>query len=505
LVAVVAVALALSATGVARRAAAFCGFYVSGSNERLFNHATRVALMRAGTRTVLSMSNDYQGPPQDFAMVVPVPVVLQQQNVRTLPMNVFDHVEALTAPRLVEYWEQDPCWNPDTDNEQMERGTGTRHAGPEGKMGHRAVPAVRIEAQFAVGEYEVVVLSATESDALETWLHDNHYNIPAGASEYLAPYVREQWKFFVARVDITRVARRPDGSARLSPLRFNYESQDFRLPVRLGLLNAPAQQDLIVYVLNATQRFEVANYPNAFIPTNIDVTNATRARFPEFYAALFDATLASAGGRAVVTEYAWATNSCDPCPTPPLSGSELATLGGDVLGMGEQSGWGRPEMVVTRLHTRYDRATLTEDLVFREAGAVRGGREDEPWDATAWRPLDQHAAPASFNNFQARYAIRHPWTGPMNCANPIHGRWGGPPDGSFPAEPTPARDLASAPRGRIELASFVYEPVPSLRVRPRNAMHWGPVEARPQPMPRAMIVVLALVFAGIAVRLARSI
>ena len=55
------------------------------------------------------MQNNYQGPPQDFAMVVPVPVVLHQEDVKPLPHDVFDRVDALSAPRLVEYWEQDPC------------------------------------------------------------------------------------------------------------------------------------------------------------------------------------------------------------------------------------------------------------------------------------------------------------------------------------------------------------------------------------------------------------
>ena len=73
--------LALCATlGPSAPASAFCGFYVSGSSEQLTNKATRVALMRDGTRTVLSMQNDYKGPPEGFAMVVPVPVVLQSAN-----------------------------------------------------------------------------------------------------------------------------------------------------------------------------------------------------------------------------------------------------------------------------------------------------------------------------------------------------------------------------------------------------------------------------------------
>src|SRR5450432_2777316 len=91
---------------------AFCGFYVSGSGEKMFNDATNVVLMRDGTRTVLSMQNDYKGPLDDFAMVIPVPVVLHEKDVKTLPKAVFDHTDALGSPRLVEYWEQDPCPRP---------------------------------------------------------------------------------------------------------------------------------------------------------------------------------------------------------------------------------------------------------------------------------------------------------------------------------------------------------------------------------------------------------
>src|SRR2546421_867572 len=98
---------ALAAT--AHTAHAFCGFYVTGSDKKLFADATNVVLMRDGTRTVLSMQNDYKGPLEDFAMVVPVPVVLHEADVKTLARTVFDHTDALGSPRLVEYWEQDPC------------------------------------------------------------------------------------------------------------------------------------------------------------------------------------------------------------------------------------------------------------------------------------------------------------------------------------------------------------------------------------------------------------
>jgi hypothetical protein len=260
-------------------------------------------------------------------------------------------------------------------------------------------------------------------------------------------------------------------------LRFHYDAPEFRLPVRLGLLNAGEAQDLIVYVLHPTSRFEVANYPNVFIPTNLDVANTARTRFGELYARLFDYTLEQAGGRAVVTEYSWSTSSCDPCPTPPLDQSELNVLGADVLGQGRpgfDTSYHVYNMTVTRLHTRYNRATLTEDLVFREAPAVVGGRESII-DARG-RP-EQGARPAGYggNQFQARYAIRHPWTGPIRCANPVRGRWGGPPGGSAPP-PAAARDLAEVQRGRIQLASMVRSPIPAI-----SRGSTPPVTAPPPP------------------------
>src|SRR5688572_12696506 len=98
----VALSVGLTVFAAARAASAFCGFYVSGADAKLFNDATQVTLMREGTRTVLAMQNDYQGPPENFAMVVPVPVILQKENVKTLPRAIFEHLDQMAAPRLVE-------------------------------------------------------------------------------------------------------------------------------------------------------------------------------------------------------------------------------------------------------------------------------------------------------------------------------------------------------------------------------------------------------------------
>ncbi|MCC7538207.1 MAG: DUF2330 domain-containing protein [Deltaproteobacteria bacterium] len=474
----VALALAALVAMPPARTFAFCGFYVSGAAGPLYNKATYVVMMRDGLRTVLSMQNNYEGPPESFAMVVPVPVVLQRENVHTLDRAVFDRVDQLAAPRLVEYWEQDPCYRPRV--ERYRGGVMRRPMARSAPGGARADSdlGVRVEAQFTVGEYDIVILSATDSSGLDTWLRRERYNIPPGAERVLRPYVAAGTKFFVARVNAERV-RFENGRALLSPLRFHYDTETFTLPLRLGLLNSAGEQDLIVHILSRGQRYEVANYRNVTVPTNIDVANAVRERFPAFYAALFDRTAAQNPG-AVITEYAWGATSCDPCPTSPLSEGDFRTLGSDVIPPRQVDVYDpRGTFVLTRLHYRYTRETLGEDLVFREAGAIVGGREMQGPNGR----LEYGARTDQHNNFQARYIIRHWWQGPIRCANPRRGIWGGPPGGEHNA-PRAARDLAFVPRGNVDLSSLVRRRVPELGITPRRGGRTNPSSPLNPPMLR---------------------
>jgi hypothetical protein len=519
-----AVPLALAAFTTAKSADAFCGFYVAGADKELFNNATMVVMMREGTRTVLSMANNYQGPPESFAMVVPVPVVLQKENVKTLPDTIFDKIDKLAAPRLVEYWEQDPC-TPIPPPMAAPGGAPKRSAAARPESAAAGDLGVKIEAQFEVGEYEVVILSAKDSLGLDTWLRQEKFKIPEGAEPLLRPYVQAGSKFFVAKVNAEKV-RFADGMAQLSPLRFHYDSDTFNLPVRLGLINSKGKQDLIVHILARGQRYELSNYKNVTIPTNIDVDEGARGQFGGFYAALFDRTLEENPG-AVVTEYAWDASTCDPCPGPTLDGSDLATFGADVLtdssneaipappsqppgapnpflkpSPGSKAappspgarprpapnfGW-RGGFVLTRLHARYGKDTLGEDLVFRAAPPIMGGRE---FNADGGR-LETGSRAGGVNNFQGRYAIRHPWKGPITCENPRRGNWGGPPSGTEHRGVEAARDLAFAPRGKVTLASLVRHDVPEIKVKgaPEKlaAVPWAgalPDAEREKPTPNA--------------------
>ncbi len=407
-------------------AAAFCGFYVSGGGADLYNEATQVVLMRNGQKTALSMQNNYQGPTEDFAMVIPVPVILQEENVKTLEKNVFDKVDKLSAPRLVEYWERDPCM------QNLGYGDGFGNFGSLGMgglgmrgSGRGGGGAVIVEAEFSVGEYDIVILSAREATALENWLKDNKYKIPDGAEPYFRPYIERGQYFFVAKVNSQKV-KFEDGKAVLSPLRFHYDTEEFSLPIRLGMINSTGKQDLLVYILAQNQRYETANYDNVTIPTNIEVNPRVKDDFAGFYEALFSKTVEE-NPKSVVTEYSWGAAKCDPCPTgvvggATMSATDLQTFGGDVIGANWRNPWSG--WVLTRLHARYQPDDIGEDLVFKKADPIMGGREVRDADGA----IEKGFTTGSTNNFQGRYIIRNEWEGEVKCDEPERGIWGGPPN-----------------------------------------------------------------------------
>ena len=75
-------------------AQAFCGFYVGRADAQLYSHASQVVMVRDGDRTVLSLMNDYQGEPSDFALVIPVPVVLQQGQIHIGNRELFQRIDS---------------------------------------------------------------------------------------------------------------------------------------------------------------------------------------------------------------------------------------------------------------------------------------------------------------------------------------------------------------------------------------------------------------------------
>jgi hypothetical protein len=374
---------------------AFCGFYVCRADTKLFNKASQVVLVRDGDRTVLTMANDFSGSPTEFAVVIPVPTRIERDQIHVAEKALIDHLDAYSAPRLVEYFDENPCAERMYRVMQAAPASAAMAGGVAGPVRARSL-GVAIEAQYTVGEYDIVILSATQSTGLETWLRENGYRIPTGAASVLGSYIRQNMRFFVAKVNLKEKAKL--GFAYLRPIQIAYESPKFMLPIRLGMVNADGAQELFVYALTRRGRVETTNYRTVRLAAGMDLPVFVKQEFPSFYRAMFSEQVRREKMSAVFTEYAWDMGWCDPCAADPLSRVELRQLGVFWLDeAGAPTPAGRPwpglpspqNVFVTRLHVRYDNAHFPEDLVFQET--------------------------ADRENFQARYVLRHPWSGPAAC------------------------------------------------------------------------------------------
>lgn len=388
----------VSALALTGGAVAFCGFYVAKADTKLFNKASKVAIMRDGERTVITMSNDYQGELKEFAMVIPVPVVLEEGQIHVTDNAIVDHLDAYTAPRLVEYFDEDPCARPEMMREMAQMSPA---AGPLNDNRHlrKSGYGVTVEAEYTVGEYDIQILSAEESDGLAAWLTDNGYKLPEGAEATLGSYIKQDTKFFVAKVNLEEQSK--TGLKYLRPLQMAFESPKFMLPIRLGTVNADGKQELFVFALTRTGRVETVNYRTVKLPTGMDIPVYVKNEFGDFYKDMFHTQVEKENGRAVFLEYAWDMNWCDPCAADPLTQAELRELG--VYWVGGEEGAGQPQPVlprrpspggaqnvfVTRLHVSYDADHFPEDLMFKETG--------------------------DRSNYQGRYVLRHPYQGDAQC------------------------------------------------------------------------------------------
>ncbi|NER80689.1 MAG: DUF2330 domain-containing protein [Leptolyngbya sp. SIO1D8] len=346
---------------------AFCGFYVAKADTSLYNQASQVAISRDRDRTVLTMANDYQGEVQDFALVVPVPTVIQQEQVNVAEPTIIDRLDAFSAPRLVEYFDADPCDQLLADDTGFSTIQRLQAAPTETFVGSEAALGVTVEASFSVGEYDILILSAEESNGLEIWLRQNDYQIPSGSSEVLGAYIRQGMKFFVAKVNLEEFDQ--SGYQRLRPLQIAYESPQFMLPIRLGMVNAQGPQDLVVYLLTPNGQVEITNYRTVEVPSNINIPVFIKDEFGKFYTDTFQNSYEQQGRSVAFLEYAWDLRGCDPCAADPLTPDELRQAG--VFWLNDNQPVRNIGAFVTRLHVRYTRDKFPEDLIFQDTNNRR--------------------------------------------------------------------------------------------------------------------------------------
>ncbi|HTM45158.1 MAG TPA: hypothetical protein VL137_09405, partial [Polyangiaceae bacterium] len=362
---------------------------------------------------------------------------------------------------------------------------------------------VPLDPEFRDSIYKLSMIPAGED--VGAWLKGHGYQ--ATDSELTAAARYKSQQFLVIEIDSKTIEIAGTDRALLSPIRF-VTQQPVNVASTLGLSNIKDKQELLVYVIDPTSRYEVANYPSVFAPTNLHVDFSTKERMGELYAGLHDLLLSKNPG-AFVNEYAWSTKGCgQPCANSPLSLAELISLGADAaeaqvpkeeltpkppeMTDDEKAAYKKlkpkekkeldaqrkevarrkalmernQEFVLSRMHYRYGASDLKNDIELKAAPAIEGGigapKEGPKGEiSTEVKPTEKE------NRLQSRMINLHESPSQVQCKGRERYRWGKAPRTYHGLRKIwVAEDLANRNRTLFKLPEVIETPIPALGLVP---------------------------------------
>jgi hypothetical protein len=243
----------------------------------------------------------YQGPPTEFAWIVPVsdaPELFVSNDA------LFNVLQGFTRPTFDLWYEatgECQVWMWD----DAVNANGLPSPPPPNEGGE-----VTVVSQQQVGPYDTVVLTANDEGALITWLQDNGYQIPDALESVLAPYVANRRHFVALRLSSG------NDTGDLVPLGMRYPGTQPSIPIQLTSVAATPDMQLVTYVLGDARA----------VPTNYLHVELNEAAIDWFsygtnYLDVLSRAADEAGGHAFATEFAGSTQN--------LRGSFLAAFLGE--------------------------------------------------------------------------------------------------------------------------------------------------------------------------------
>lgn len=367
------------------------------TSDPAYNPTSAVFLVRDGTRTTLTIEAAYQGPSKEVAMVIPIPQAVTRDQVRTIEGSVFRNLDRRTAPKVEHVWPA--CRRrPRPSRRALNAPTADGFGGGAGSVGR--IEAIEQEYQidivdeWEVQEYDITLLGADQSAGLLRYLVDEGLDLPPEADGALRAYIQGDFRFVLAKVDPSRAHQLGDRMM-LSPIQIEYESDQLQVPVRLGTLNSPGEQELLLYVLAKDGRYEIANRTNVVAPSQLRLRESAAGSVAELYEALMDETFRRTPG-AAVTEYAHTL------------GSRVGRFHVQKFGIPsdrearrmEEAGGRRGRWTLTRIRHRYGKE-LDDDLTLRPASEpLRMRRRWGHPELSVWAPRGQ-------SGFHVQFAVIH--------------------------------------------------------------------------------------------------
>jgi len=247
---------AASALGFAgERQASACGGCFHPPSQTVTDITDEKMLLAvSATQTTLYDQIEYSGSPSNFAWVLPI------RGTVTVGLSadvLFQSVDALTATQINPPPQN--CPSPSCPSNGAPFGLGGGAA--ETAFAGDAASPVQVLTQENVGPYETVQLKSTDGSALDDWLTDNGYNIPASVEPILDAYVSEGFDFLAMKLLPNQ------GVQAMRPVRVTTPGASLSLPLRMASVGTGAITGITIWVV-ADGRYEPQNFQYFYIPTS---------------------------------------------------------------------------------------------------------------------------------------------------------------------------------------------------------------------------------------------
>lgn len=217
---------------------------------------------REGMETI-AIRPGFTGTVEQFGMLVPLPSV---PSLHKIDERTFTQLEAAVDPPqvTVHIYEEQPITSmPSRDyGAAAEKSADDLGAGGDAMQLRR--DQVVVVKEEAIGMYEVAVLAAGSSSALQRWMEDNAFRYPTGMDDVVEDFVAQRWMFVaikshVAPTETTQGkpgmrgvdAAMPAGSkfdGYVQGMAFRFKVSEPVIPMRLSVFNGDDTHNR-VYVL----------------------------------------------------------------------------------------------------------------------------------------------------------------------------------------------------------------------------------------------------------------
>jgi hypothetical protein len=243
------VATAVSAvTFAGQRQASACGGCFQPPNQTISDITDERMLLTVSTgQSTLYDQIKYSGSPSSFAWVLPI------HGTVTVGLSadvLFNSVDAVTQTQIP----QPPSNCPPPPNCPSGNGSASGSSGGGGLGSAGVASPVQVLAQMNVGPYATVQLHSTDSSALDAWLAQNGYNIPAAVQPILDAYVKEGSDFLAMKLLPNQ------GVQAMRPVRVTTAGASLSLPLRMASVGTGAVTGITIWVV-ADGRYEPQNFP----------------------------------------------------------------------------------------------------------------------------------------------------------------------------------------------------------------------------------------------------